>query len=426
MSFYQKIRPWLFKLDPEQAHSLAKTVLQKLPKIPFADDILLKISGGYRSDMLKTKVCGLDFYNPIGLAAGFDKDGEMVEALGALGFGFLELGTITKIPQAGNPKPRLFRHIDEQSLQNEMGFNNHGSKEFALKMQKYHPFSIPLGVNIGKNKDVEIKDSLYNYEDALKDVLKVGDYYVFNVSSPNTPKIRDLQNEKFVQELFEMAQKYTKKPVFLKISPDEDIDRMLKVCDSALSSGASGIVSTNTTLDSNLLSRPKNGGISGEVLKKKSLEVLSELTKAFYGRVAIMSVGGVSSAKDVYERMRMGASLVQIYTAFIYEGPTLCSSISKELEIFLRADGFSNIGEAVGAELGKIKSKSKKKFHFKEQDEHKKKKDKDSKEHNKESLKQSKQETSKAKSQTRTASRTSRTSRTPKATTRTRKSTKSS
>ena len=376
MSFYHKIRPWLFKLDPEQAHSLVKTVLQKLPKIPFADDILLKISDGYRSDMLKTKVCGLDFYNPIGLAAGFDKDGEMIEALGALGFGFLELGTITKIPQTGNPKPRLFRHIDEQSLQNEMGFNNRGSKEFALKMLKHHPFSIPLGINIGKNKDVEIKDSLYNYEDALKDVLKVGDYYVFNVSSPNTPKLRDLQNEKFVQELFEMAQQYTKKPVFLKISPDEDIDKMLEVCDSALSSGASGIISTNTTLDSSLLARPKNGGISGEALKQKSLEVLGEITKAFYGRGVIMSVGGISSAKDVYQRIRMGASLVQIYTAFIYEGPTLCSNISKELEIFLRADGFSNISEAVGAELGKIKSKSKKKFHFKEHKEKKDKKDK--------------------------------------------------
>ena len=373
MSLYQKIRPVLFKLDPERAHSLVKAVLHKLPDIPFADDLLLKISGGYKSQMLKTKVCGLDFYNPVGLAAGFDKDGEMVKALGALGFGFLELGTITKIPQAGNPKPRLFRHIDEESLQNEMGFNNCGSQEFAKNIQKYHPFSIPIGVNIGKNKDVEIKDSLYNYEDALKDVLKVGDYYVFNLSSPNTPKLRDLQNEKFVEELFEMAQKHTKKPVFLKISPDLDIDKMLKVCDSALSSGASGIISTNTTTDSTLLASPKNGGISGKVLKEKSLEVLRELADAFFGKGVIMSVGGISSARDVYERMRIGASLVQVYTAFIYEGPTLCSTINKELEIFLKADGFSNIGEAIGAELGK---KGKKRLEKLQHDDDKKKKDK--------------------------------------------------
>ena len=415
MSLYQKIRPVLFKLDPERAHSLVKAVLHKLPDIPFADDLLLKISGGYKSDKLKTKVCGLDFYNPVGLAAGFDKDGEMVKALGALGFGFLELGTITKIPQAGNPKPRLFRHIDEQSLQNEMGFNNCGSKEFSLNIQKHYPFTIPIGVNIGKNKDVQIKDSLYNYEDALKDVLKVGDYYVFNLSSPNTPKLRDLQNEKFVKELFEMAKKHTKKPVFLKIAPDIEIDKMLKVCDSALSSGASGIVATNTTVDSTLVASPRNGGISGEVLKQKSLEILSELTKAFFGRGVIMSVGGISSARDVYERMQMGASLVQVYTAFIYEGPTLCSTINKELEIFLKADGFSNIGEAVGVALGKIKGKKKyEKFQDKENKKKKGKKDK------KEDKEESKEQTSKAPTtRTTTRTRTTRATRARTTTTRT-------
>lgn len=415
MSLYQKIRPVLFKLDPERAHSLVKAVLHKLPDIPFADDLLLKISGGYKSDKLKTKVCGLDFYNPVGLAAGFDKDGEMVKALGALGFGFLELGTITKIPQAGNPKPRLFRHIDEQSLQNEMGFNNCGSKEFSLNIQKHYPFTIPIGVNIGKNKDVQIKDSLYNYEDALKDVLKVGDYYVFNLSSPNTPKLRDLQNEKFVKELFEMAKKHTKKPVFLKIAPDIEIDKMLKVCDSALLSGASGIVATNTTVDSTLVASPRNGGISGEVLKQKSLEILSELTKAFFGRGVIMSVGGISSARDVYERMQMGASLVQVYTAFIYEGPTLCSTINKELEIFLKADGFSNIGEAVGVALGKIKGKKKyEKFQDKENKKKKGKKDK------KEDKEESKEQTSKAPTtRTTTRTRTTRATRTRTTTTRT-------
>lgn len=419
MSLYQKIRPVLFKLDPERAHSLVKAVLHKLPDIPFADDLLLKISGGYKSDKLKTKVCGLDFYNPVGLAAGFDKDGEMVKALGALGFGFLELGTITKIPQVGNPKPRLFRHIDEQSLQNEMGFNNCGSKEFSLNIQKHYPFSIPIGVNIGKNKDVQIKDSLYNYEDALKDVLKVGDYYVFNLSSPNTPKLRDLQNEKFVKELFEMAKKHTKKPVFLKIAPDIEIDKMLKVCDSALSSGASGIVATNTTVDSTLVASPRNGGISGEVLKQKSLEILSELTKAFFGRGVIMSVGGISSARDVYERMQMGASLVQVYTAFIYEGPTLCSTINKELEIFLKADGFTNIGEAVGVALGKMKGKKKyEKFQEKDKKEDKEDKKKKGKKDKKEDKEESKAQKESAKAPTTRARATTRTRATRTTTTR--------
>jgi len=348
---YQKIRPLLFKMDAEKAHSIVLYMLKYGINYPFFADILAKI-GSYQSPRLSNTICGLDFYNPIGLAAGFDKDGQMIRGLCALGFGYLELGTVTKIPQIGNPRPRIFRHIQEESLQNTMGFNNMGSFALASRIKKYYPFVIPLGINVGKSREIAQSDALLNYEKALEDVLAFGDYFVFNLSSPNTPQLRDLQNVKFVNELFSMGSEKTTKPIFLKISPDMPNNTMLKVCEKAIDSGASGIIATNTTTDYSLLTKPESsGGISGRVLKEKSEEVFLALAKAFFNKSILISVGGICDGADMYRRVRMGASLVQLYTSLIFDGPGVCRHILKEFDALLVRDGFEHISQAIGVDL---------------------------------------------------------------------------
>ncbi len=296
MSLYKMLSPYLFKLDAEKAHCMAELALKHIVPLPLVQDY---VAGKYCvvDEHLNMEVAGLRFYNPVGLAAGFDKNATMVRGLSALGFGFLEIGTITQSPQEGNPKPRLFRYVEERSLQNEMGFNNQGSLEIVQRLKNIYPYSIPLGINVGKNKIIAQSDSLKNYENVLLDCLSVGDYFVFNLSSPNTPNLRDLQNVHFVQELFTMARSYTQKPLFIKISPDMDKDEMLKIVEMSIKYGANGVIATNTTIDYAVLTNAREtGGISGEALKKKSKEVLRILSEAFFGKTALISVGGVDSA----------------------------------------------------------------------------------------------------------------------------------
>lgn len=353
MEIYQRLKPLLFKFDAEKMHHFSQKSLRALRALPFGDDMLLRL-GGYSDESLAQEILGLRFYNPIGLAAGFDKDAQYVKPLAGLGFGYLELGTITKIPQSGNPKPRLFRHESEESLQNAMGFNNLGSVAFATRLKKLYPFCIPLGINIGKNKEINEEDAALNYQKTLEDVLDIGDYYTFNLSSPNTPNLRDLQNEKFVESLFTMARQKTQKPLFLKIAPDMDIDSALSVCAKALDSGASGIIATNTTTDTSLIANSKHGGISGAALCEKSREMFAALAKTLHKThksAILISVGGVANAKEAYSRIRLGASLVQVYTGLIYQGPSLCAKMSQELTALLKADGFDSIAQAVGADL---------------------------------------------------------------------------
>lgn len=353
MEMYQTLRPLLFKCDAEKMHHLSLKALKALRALPFGDDVLLRFCA-YGDESLAQEILGLRFYNPIGLAAGFDKDGRYVKALTTLGFGHLELGTITKISQNGNPKPRLFRHENEQSLQNAMGFNNLGSIAATTKLKSLYPFCIPLGINIGKNKDITEEDAALNYQKTLEDMLEVGDYYTFNLSSPNTPNLRDLQNEKFVESLFTMAAQKTQKPLFLKIAPDMDRDFALSVCERALDSGASGIIATNTTTDTSLIANPKHGGISGAALCEKSREMFAAVAKALrktHKNAIFISVGGIADAKEAYSRIKLGASLVQVYTGLVYQGPSLCAKINRELSALLKADGFDSIAQAVGADL---------------------------------------------------------------------------
>ncbi|MGN8454547.1 quinone-dependent dihydroorotate dehydrogenase [Helicobacter pylori] len=348
---YSLVKKYLFSLDAEIAHEKVCQILRTLSSSPFLCR-LIHSQWGYKNPKLENGILGLNFPNPLGLAAGFDKNASMLRALTAFGFGYLEAGTLTNIAQSGNEKPRLFRHIEEESLQNAMGFNNYGAILGVRAFNRFAPYKTPIGINLGKNKHIEQAHALEDYQAVLNQCLNIGDYYTFNLSSPNTPNLRDLQNKAFVHELFCMAKEMTPKPLFLKIAPDLETDDMLEIVNSAIGAGAHGIIATNTTIDKSLVFAPKEtGGLSGKCLTKKSREIFKELAKAFFNKSVLVSVGGISDAKEAYERIKMGASLLQIYSAFIYNGPNLCQNILKDLVKLLQKDGFLSVKEAIGADL---------------------------------------------------------------------------
>ncbi|GAA8987499.1 quinone-dependent dihydroorotate dehydrogenase [Helicobacter pylori] len=348
---YSLLKKYLFSLDAEDAHEKVCKILKMLSSSPFLCR-LIDSQWGYKNPKLENEILGLHFPNPLGLAAGFDKNISMLRALTAFGFGYLEAGTLTNEAQMGNERPRLFRHIEEESLQNAMGFNNYGAILAARSFNRFAPYKTPIGINLGKNKHIEQVHALKDYKAVLNKCLNIGDYYTFNLSSPNTPNLRDLQNKAFVNELFCMAKEMTHKPLFLKIAPDLETDAMLEVVNSAIEAGAHGIIATNTTIDKSLVFAPKEmGGLSGKCLTKKSREIFKELAKAFFNKSVLVSVGGISDAKDAYERIKMGASLLQIYSAFIYNGPNLCQNILKDLVKLLQKDGFLSVKETIGADL---------------------------------------------------------------------------
>ncbi|EMH20274.1 quinone-dependent dihydroorotate dehydrogenase [Helicobacter pylori] len=348
---YSLVKKYLFSLDAEDAHEKVCQILRILSRSSFLCS-LIHSQWGYKNPKLENDILGLNFPNPLGLAAGFDKNVSMLRALTAFGFGYLEAGTLTNEAQVGNERPRLFRHIEEESLQNAMGFNNYGAILGVRSFKRFAPYKTPIGINLGKNKHIEQAHALEDYQAVLNQCLNIGDYYTFNLSSPNTPNLRDLQNKAFVNELFCMAKEMTPKPLFLKIAPDLEMDSMLEIVNSAIESGAHGIIATNTTIDKSLVFAPKEtGGLSGKCLTKKSREIFKELAKAFFNKSVLVSVGGISDAKEAYERIKMGASLLQIYSAFIYNGPNLCQNILKDLVKLLQKDGFLSVKEAIGADL---------------------------------------------------------------------------
>lgn len=348
---YKKLRKYIFKFDPEFMHECTENALIFAQAMPFVLENLAK-RFCMANDALKSRVCGLDFYNPVGLAAGFDKNATMTKALLSLGFSHIELGTITPKPQDGNPKPRIFRYANERSIQNAMGFNNDGAKNIARRVARIYPFAVPLGINIGKNKITSAEKTLFDYKKLVSAFRDLGDYFTINLSSPNTPNLRDFQNDEFVKTLFLEIRAQTNKPIFLKISPDMSVDSMLGVCFSAVENGASGIIATNTTIDYALLKGARDfGGLSGEVLRKKSREVFQILSENLFGKTTLISVGGIADGSEAYERIKLGASLVQIYSGMIFEGPSIVRDINEEILEFLREDGFKNITEAVGKGL---------------------------------------------------------------------------
>ena len=347
---YENIKKILFKLDPETAHTVAGFGLKSLAHcMPLMRRI--KDENFVSDPMLTQKLWGATFQNPVGLGAGFDKNGEYILPMPALGFGFTEIGTVTPKPQKGNEKPRLFRLIEDQSIQNAMGFNNKGSYYMLQRLKKLYFFDYPVGINIGKNKLTPENEALEDYEILLKAFKDKGSYIVINISSPNTPGLRDLQNESFIEALFTMAGKITRKPILLKIAPDMSAEDAISICQVAIDAGASGIIATNTTIDYSLTPHSKSfGGISGALLTEKSYELFRALGREFYGKTLLISVGGIDSAEEAYRRIKAGASLIQIYSMLIYKGPSLIKEINNNLMILMKKDGYKHISEAIGAD----------------------------------------------------------------------------
>ncbi|MDQ7085305.1 MAG: quinone-dependent dihydroorotate dehydrogenase [Sulfurovum sp.] len=347
---YTTLKKILFKFDPETAHTLAGIGLRTIAHCP---PLLRLMTKQYfvTHKSIQQRFFGRDFLNPVGLGAGFDKNGQYIKAMPTLGFGFTEIGTVTPKAQEGNPKPRLFRLIEDSSIQNAMGFNNKGAEYMLKRLKNIQFFDYPIGINIGKNKLTSEEDALNDYEALFYKYKDHGDYVVINISSPNTPGLRDLQNETFIKAIFTLGQKITSQPILLKIAPDMEIADALLLCKSAVDAGASGIIATNTTIDYSLSEHAQDfGGISGALLSKKSYTLFRAIGEAFYDKTLLISVGGIDSAEEAYKRIKAGASLVQVYSMLVYQGPTLIKEINQGIIECLEKDGYTHIREAIGAD----------------------------------------------------------------------------
>ncbi|MEO8102862.1 MAG: quinone-dependent dihydroorotate dehydrogenase [Betaproteobacteria bacterium] len=334
--FYPLARTALFALDPEVAHHVALKALQKLDKLHLSRLIGSRITA-------PREVMGLHFDNPVGLAAGLDKNGEYIDALAALGFGFIEVGTVTPRPQPGNPKPRMFRLKEHEALINRLGFNNQGLDAFVANVRRSRYAGV-LGLNIGKNFDTPIDRAVDDYVTCLRGVYPFASYVTVNISSPNTKGLRDLQAAAQLQGLLstlkaeqaELTKKHRKHvPLVLKIAPDLDLKSIREIATLTLENNFEGIIATNTTISRDAVrDHPcagEAGGLSGRPLFSPSTEVLRELVKALKGNIPVIGVGGIMSAADARAKVNVGASLVQIYTGFIYHGPDLIRDAVREL-----------------------------------------------------------------------------------------------
>jgi len=345
LSSYRLFRPALFQLDAERAHGLAIAGL--------------KLKGGGASERaasgtLATNVAGIAFPSPLGLAAGFDKDGEVADAVLGLGFGFAEVGSITPLPQSGNPRPRLFRLAEDRAVINRMGFNNGGAEAAAIRLATRLDRPGVVGINIGANKDSA--DRIADYATMARLMAPLASYLAVNVSSPNTPGLRALQDEGALAELLDAvmaARGEQGPPVFLKVAPDlepADIDAISRI---AIERKLGALIVSNTTV-----SRPplrsahagESGGLSGAPLRDLAQQRLADFRKATGGAIPLIGVGGIATAEDAFARIRAGASLVQLYSAMVYEGPGIARAINRGLERLLRQYGFSCIAEAVGTQ----------------------------------------------------------------------------
>lgn len=335
--YKQLIRPILFKCDPEKAHNLTFGLLKfgsYLPGVSALERKLFLVN----DKRLEKEVFGIKFKNPVGLAAGLDKDAVVYKELANLGFGFIEIGTITPKAQPGNPKKRLFRLIQDGGIINRMGFNNKGVEE-AIKNLKKNNGQVLIGGNIGKNKITENENATSDYSICFNALFDYVDYFVVNVSSPNTPNLRALQDKEPLTQLLVTlqslnSQKTKAKPILLKIAPDLTNEQLLDIISIVKESGIAGVIATNTTISREGLSSPnkvETGGLSGKPLTQRSTEVIRFLHKESNGAFPIIGVGGIHSVADAMEKFEAGAALIQLYTGFIYEGPQLIKDINMEL-----------------------------------------------------------------------------------------------
>ena len=331
--YYPFVRKALFQLDPERAHEFTFQQLRRITGTPFEALVRQKVPAKPVNCM------GLTFKNPLGLAAGLDKDGECIDALGAMGFGSIEIGTVTPRPQPGNDKPRLFRLVDAEGLINRMGFNNLGVDNLVENVKKAHYDGV-LGINIGKNKDTPVEQGKDDYLVCMDKIYPYAGYIAINISSPNTPGLRTLQYGEALDDLLiaiknkqndlqKIHQKYV--PIAVKIAPDLSEEELIQVADSLVRHNIDGVIATNTTLDRSLVQGMKNcdqtGGLSGRPLQLKSTEIIRRLSLELNGRLPIIGVGGIDSVIAAREKIAAGASLVQIYSGFIFKGPPLIKEI---------------------------------------------------------------------------------------------------
>lgn len=336
------IRPILFWFDPEKVHYFSFSFIKFISKIPFVPSIL-KSNYEINDSQLEREVFGLKFKNPVGLAAGFDKDAKCYQELSNFGFGFIEIGTLTPKPQDGNPKKRLFRLKSDSAIINRMGFNNGGVDAAVLRLKKNK--NVLIGGNIGKNKLTPNEDATSDYLICFDKLFDYVDYFVVNVSSPNTPNLRELQEKEPLTKLlnalqFQNSQRRntensrSAKPILLKIAPDLTDEQLLDIIDIVKETKIAGVIATNTTISREGLhseNKTEMGGLSGKPLTKRSTEVIRFLSEKSNKAFPIIGVGGIHSAEDALEKLEAGASLVQLYTGFIYEGPKLVSDINKAI-----------------------------------------------------------------------------------------------
>lgn len=340
------LKPLLFLLNPEDAHHFTVRMTKISFNLPFAKSVVNLIYG-FEDKRLEREVFGLKFKNPVGLAAGFDKDAQLIDEMSLLGFGFIEIGTLTPLPQEGNPLPRLFRLPQDEALINRMGFNNGGVLEAVERLKKRNS-EVLVGGNIGKNKFTSNENAVDDYLYCLEILHPYVDYFVVNVSSPNTPNLRDLQEKEPLKQLLQAVKsandlKEKPKPILLKIAPDLSDGQLDDIVEIVQQTGIAGIIATNTTLDRSQLTTPKTeveaigaGGLSGKILSKRSTEIIGYLHQKSNGTFPIIGVGGIYSASDAIEKLEAGASLVQVYSGMVYEGPGLIQKIKKGLVNYMR------------------------------------------------------------------------------------------
>lgn len=341
---YSLLRPALFLADAESAHGLSLAALRLMPDRNPATNALLT-----------QRVAGLEFPNPVGLAPGYDKNAEVYRACYGLGFGFVEIGSVTPKPQSGNPRPRLFRLVEDRAVINRMGFNNDGMEAVAARIAGHgaQRRAGPLGINVGANKDSE--DRIADYVLAIERLAALADYVTVNISSPNTPGLRALQDKAALDDLLlrVKAAMPVGKPVFLKVAPDLESADIDDIAASVIEHKVDALIVSNTTITRPALTSAhanETGGLSGAPLRDLAQQRISDFRSATTGALPLIGVGGIANAADAYARIRAGASLVQLYSALVYEGPMLARRINRDLCTLLARDGFTNVAEAVGVD----------------------------------------------------------------------------
>ncbi len=352
-NFYERFFfPVLSQLDAETAHDWVSFSAEWAPHLPFFSSAASFLWRRPKSAILGSHVLGMNFENPLGLAAGFDKNARLLHFLPHLGFGFVEAGTVTLKPQLGNPKPRLFRLPEFEALINRMGFNGEGATKVAARLLKLKSPSIPRGINLGINAGTLPEEAPSLYAETFKILEPYGDYFAVNVSSPNTTGLRDLQERRHLERILIslQAENKNKKPILIKVSPDLEEKSLEPLCEIALKL-ASGIIAANTTIQRPGLPpevQETSGGLSGAPLRFISTQIIAKIYRMTQGHLPIIGVGGVFSGADAFEKIRAGASLIQIYTALVYRGPGVVREILSDLEELLKANGFENLSSAVG------------------------------------------------------------------------------